>query len=253
VLAGVALVTLPAVGMGAWWLLGDDGPDAPPPEEELGGLVFGSVEDADGAGADAVEVVVTQAGTDEELGRATSDPLGLFEIDHGDHRGPVVVRATLADQHAATVAAVSADGATTGIRLVLGAPGTGAIDGRVSADGGATLDGGALIEARFVETGRTDVIPLAADGTFRFDQLPLDGDLILVATTADGGLQGLTATAVSASQASNTADIVLRSPSEAANPSGPDEADGTDDAEAQVAVLSSMAKDTAWFSSGCTS
>jgi hypothetical protein len=217
-LVGAVLVAIPAVGLGAWWLLGDDETAAPPPEEELGGLVFGSVEDADGAGMDAVEIVVTRAETDEELGRATSDPLGLFEIDLGDHRGPVVVRATHQDQHAATVAAVSADGATTGIRLVVGAPGTGAIDGRVSADGGATLEGGALIEARFVETGRTDVMPLAADGTFRFEALPLDGDLILVATTADGSLQGLTATAVSESQASNSADLVLRSPSEAAHP-----------------------------------
>jgi hypothetical protein len=216
VLAGVALVALPAVGLGAWSLVGREDEPAAAPPKELGGLVFGSVEDADGQGVDAAEVVVTQAGTDQELGRATSDPLGLFEIDLGDHRGPVVVRAVLDDQHAATVVAVSADGATTGIRLVVGAPGTGVVDGEVTSADGAPVDGAALVEARFVETGRTDVIPLAAGATFRFEQLPLDGDLILVATTADGTGQGLTATVVSESLTTNTAAITLRTPSEAA-------------------------------------
>lgn len=213
VLAVVVVVVAAGAGAGAWWFTRDDGT---PEVEEVVGFVFGSIEDAEGNGVGAAEVVVTEAGTDRPLGTATSDELGLFEVDLGEHEGPVVVRATRDAEHAATIVAVNADSMATGIRLVVGAPGTGAVDGHVTAGEGVTLDQGGLVEARFVETGRTDVVALGADATFRLEGLPLDGDLILVATTPTGTHQGLAATVVSESLATNTAEIVLRSPTDPA-------------------------------------
>jgi len=207
------MVVVAGVAAGAWWFTRED---EAPAVEEVVGFVFGSIEDAEGNGVGAADVVVTEAGTDRQLGTAASDELGLFEVDLGTHNGPVVVRATRGTEHAATIVAVNADSMATGIRLVVGAPGTGAVDGHVTAGEGVTIDGGGLVEARFVETGRTDVVALGADATFRLEGLPLDGDLILVATTATGAHQGLTATVVSESLATNTAEIVLRSPSDAA-------------------------------------
>jgi hypothetical protein len=210
-LVGVALVL--GGGAGTWWFVFRD---EAPAAEDVSGMVFGSVEDAQHAAAGGVDVVVTPAGGDQELARAVTDELGLFEVALGDHEGPVVVRASRPGGQAATVVAVNPDGVTTGLRLVIGEPGTGAVEGQVVAPEGAALDEAGTVEARFVETGRTDVIALGPDARFRFDALPLDGDLILVATTASGSLQGLTATVVSESLASNTADITLRSPADPA-------------------------------------
>jgi hypothetical protein len=196
-----------------WWYLGRD--DAP--AEELSGLLLGSVETAGHEAAAGAEVVVTTAGDDRELARTTTDEIGLFETDLGGHEGPVVVRAGQGDQHAATVVAVSPDGLTTGVRLVVGAPGTGVVEGQVTGADGTPLQEPGTVEARFVETGRTEVLAVGPDARFRFDALPLDGDLVLVATTAAGTHQGLTATVVSESLASNVADVVLRSPADPAS------------------------------------
>ena len=199
---------------GAWWSVGrDDGS----PADDVSGLLFGSVEDAEHAAVGAADIVVSPAGNDHQaLARAVTDEIGQFEVDLGGHEGPVVIRASKADQQAATVVAVSPDSLTTGIRLVIGAPGTGAVEGQVVAAEGTALEEAGTVEARFVETGRTDVIAVGPDARFRFDALPLDGDLILMATTASGAQQGLTATVVSESLASNTADITLRSPADPA-------------------------------------
>jgi hypothetical protein len=212
VLALLGVVVVAGLGAGTWWSMRDG--DEAPVVEEVVGMIFGSIEDAEGNGVDAAEVVVTEAGTDRRLATAVSDELGLFEVDLGRHEGPVVVRATRATEHAATIVAVNADSLATGIRLVVGAPGEGAIDGQVTAGEGITLDEGGLVEARFVETGRTDVVAISPDATFRIEGLPLDGDLILVATTSSGTHQGLAATVVSESLAANTAEIVLRSPTD---------------------------------------
>ena len=214
VLGVAGLVVVAGLGAAAFLVLTREDDDAAPVVEEVVGMVFGSIEDVEGNGVGAAEVVVTEAGTDRRVAAAVTDELGLFEVDLGRHEGPVVVRATSGTEHAATVVAVSADSMTTGIRLVVGAPGPGTIDGRVTAGEGITLEGSGLVEARFVETGRTDVVALGADAAFRIEGLPLDGDLILVATTADGSSQGLTATVVSESLTTNTAEIVLRSPSD---------------------------------------
>ncbi|HEY8545758.1 MAG TPA: hypothetical protein VIL36_11945, partial [Acidimicrobiales bacterium] len=204
------LVLVGGAAGAAWWFLRDD----PAELEEVVGFVFGSIEDAEGQGVGGAEVAVTEAGTDRQLGTAVSDELGLFEVDLGGHEGPVVVRATRGDEHAATIVAVNDESSAIGIRLVVGAPGTGAVDGHVTAGEGVTLEEGGLVEARFVETGRTDVVPVGPDGTFRLDALPLDGDLILVATTPSGTHQGLAATVVSESLTRNSAEIVLRSPTD---------------------------------------
>jgi len=243
VLIGLAgLLVLLGGAFAAWSLTGDDdGAEPAAAVEDVSGMIFGSVEDVEGNGVDAVDIVVTAAGdalpgaggdpdaptttpdgstteTDPgaagELGRSVSDELGLFEVDLGRHDGPVIVTATRQGEHAATIVAVSPDSTTTGIRLVVGAPGPGTVEGLVSAAEGGTLDESGLVEARFVETGRTDVIALGPDARFRFDALPLDGDLILVATTTSGAHQGLTATVVSESLSTNTADITLRAPAE---------------------------------------
>jgi hypothetical protein len=246
-------------GAGWWFVLRDDAGG-----RETDGLLLGSVETAEHEAAAGADVVVTPAGDDErELARAVTDEIGLFEVDLGGHEGPVVVRATQADQRAATVVAVSPDSLTTGVRLVIGPPGTGVVEGQVLPASGTGADAGAggggfgdpagtgdpaeagpfgsgsegsgtgtgaagaveggIVEARFVETGRTDVITLGADARFRFDALPLDGDLILVATTGGGAHQGLAATVVSESLTSNIADITLRSPADPAGANRVDE------------------------------
>jgi hypothetical protein len=206
----VAVVVVAGLAGGAWWTFVRDDPT-----EDLGGLLYGSVETPGHESAAGADVVVSPVGDGErELARTVTDDIGLFEVDLGGHEGPVVVRASLADQQAATVVAVSPDSLTTGIRLVVGAPGTGVVEGQVVAAEGTPLEGTGTVEARFVETGRTDVTALGPDARFRFDALPLDGDLILVATTASGTHQGLTATVVSESLTSNVADITLRSPAD---------------------------------------
>ena len=208
----VGVVAVLGLAGGAWWYAGRDGST-----EDLGGLLYGSVENAEHQAVAGVDVVVSPAGDDErELARVVTDELGLFEVDLGGHEGPVVIRASQADQEAATVVAVSPDSLTTGVRLVVGPPGAGVVEGQVVVAEGAPLDEAGTVEARFVESGRTAVIAVDADAHFRFEALPLDGDLILVATTASGAHQGLTATVVSESLTSNVADITLRSPADPA-------------------------------------
>lgn len=197
-----------AATVGALVLTRDDGPAAAP-VEEVRGIVFGSVETVDGQGVDAAEVVVTAVGTGQELGRATTDELGLFDVDLGSHDGPVIMQATRQAETAATVVAVSADGATTGLRLTIGAAGTGSVDGRVVTEDGSPLAETGVVEARFVESGRSAVAGVNPDGTFRVEGLPLDGDLVVVATAGQGGRQGLVATAVSESVPTNTAEVAL--------------------------------------------
>jgi hypothetical protein len=176
--------------------------------EMVRGMILGSVQDVDGAGVGGAEVFVTAAGTGELVATSTSDPLGLFEVEVGDEHGPVTVRATRGDQSAATVVAVSREAAATGVRLVVGDQGGGEITGLVTADGVPVGEAG-VVEARFVESGRTAVADFGADGTYTLSGLPLDGDLILVATLASGERQGLTAGVVSGSSTAGYADIAL--------------------------------------------
>lgn len=178
--------------------------------EQVRGAIFGTVEAEDGTALPDAELTATTAGTDQELGTATSDALGLFDVPVGDHSGPVVLRAEHADGTAATVVPLSQDIAPTGIRLVVGPAGEGTISGQVlrsEDDTPVSADG--IVEARFVETSRSEVVAVGDDATYTFDDLPLDGDVILVATLADGSRQGLAASVVAESLTTNDADLRL--------------------------------------------
>lgn len=212
VLLALGAVAVVAVGVGVFVLRPDD--DEPPPEpaapeayEPEQGTIRGSVEAADGATVADAEVEVTAAGSGEALGSGTSDPLGLFAVDVGEHDGPVVVRATKGEESASTVVAVSTGASATGVRIVVGPAGPGQLSGNVAAEG-APVTGAGVVEVAFVETGRTAVTDITPEGTFALEGLPVDGDLIVVATLVDGGY-GLVADLLTTDQATRAVDVAI--------------------------------------------
>jgi hypothetical protein len=227
VILALGAVAVVAVAVGVFVLRPEDGgPPAPAPEavayEPERGTIRGSVEAADGSTVADAEVAVTAAGTGEALGSGTSDPLGLFSVEMGDHEGPVVVRATKGPDSAATVVVVSAGASATGVRVVVGPAGPGLVSGSVQSDGVPVTTPG-VVEVAFVETGRTAVTDIAVDGTFSIDSLPTDGDLIVVATLADSGGHGLVADLLTTDQATRAVDVAIgATASDAASPAGSD-------------------------------
>lgn len=219
----LAVVAVAAVVAGVFVLRPDDGgsPPAAPPEPEAyepeQGTVRGSVEAADGSAVAGAEVAVTAAGSGEALGEGTSDPLGLFAVEVGDHDGPVVVQATQGDDSASTVVAVSAGASATGVRVVVGPAGPGQLSGNVAAEGAPVTEAG-VVEVTFVETGRTAVADITPEGTYTLEGLPVDGDLIVVATLVDGGGYGLVADLLTADQATRAVDVAVDVTGDATGP-----------------------------------
>jgi hypothetical protein len=221
----LAVVAVAAVVAGVFVLRPDDAGSPPerPPEPEAyepeQGTVRGSVEAADGSAVAGAEVAVTAAGSGEALGDGTSDPLGLFAVEVGDHDGPVVVQATQGDDSASTVVAVSAGASATGVRVVVGPAGPGQLSGNVAAEGAPVTGAGAgVVEVTFVETGRTAVADITPEGTFSLEGLPVDGDLIVVATLVDGGGYGLVADLLTEDQATRAVDVAVDVTGDATGP-----------------------------------
>lgn len=223
----LVVVAVGAVVAGVFAFGLDDGKSPPerPPEPEAyapeRGTVRGSVEAADGSAVAGADVQVAAAGSGETLGSATSDPLGLFAVEVGAHDGPVVVRATRGQDSASTVVAVSAGASATGVRVVVGPAGPGQLRGNVQSEG-APVTGAGVVEVTFVETGRTAVTDITPQGTFTLGGLPVDGDLIVVATLLDASGYGVVADLLTADEATRAVDVAIGTTGDAASPAGAD-------------------------------